>query len=414
MTKAASFFCLALLALLSPLYAALAAVDRPKVERAFADWVEGDLWPEAKAAGVSRSIFATAFDGVRLDWDMPELRPPGAPADAPHPEHQSEFGSPGAYFNEGRLDRLVAEGRPRIAKWQKTLDAIEARYGVPGGIVVGIWARESSFGEASIPHAAIRTLATHAFIGRRPDFFRTELIAALQILQNGDISVGRMKSSWAGALGQPQFLPSHFLKYAVDFDGDGKRDIWNSVPDTLASIAHYLREAGWNPERGWGLEAKVPAEVSCTLEGPEQGKLLEEWAGLGVTRIDGGALPAKNRRVSFLLMPAGRFGPAFMVSENFYVLKTYNFSDLYALYVGHVADRFADNRPFVAKWGKVGGFTRSDVRRMQLAFEAEGHDVGGADGLVGFKTRIAVGEWQAKAGEKVTCFPDKEMVGSFR
>jgi lytic murein transglycosylase len=414
MTRAASLLCLAIVVSLLPIGAALAAVDRPKLERAFADWIEDDVWPEAKAAGVSRATFESAFDGVKLDWEMPELHPPGAPADTPRPEHQAEFGSPGAYFNEGRLDRLVAEGRPRIAKWRKTLDAIEARYGVPGGIVVGIWARESSFGEASIPHHAIRTLATHAFIGRRPEFFRTELIAALQILQNGDISVRRMKSSWAGALGQPQFLPSHFLKYAVDFDGDGKRDIWNSVPDSLASIAHYLREAGWNPERGWGLEAKVPAGVACTLEGPEQGKPLEEWAGLGVTKIDGGPLPANNRRVSFLLMPAGRFGPAFMVSENFYVLKNYNYSDLYALYVGHLADRFADNRSFLAKWGKVGGFTRADVRRMQLAFEAEGHDVGGADGLVGFKTRIAVGEWQAKAGEKVTCFPDKEMVGSFR
>ena len=186
------------------------------------------------------------------------------------------------------------------------------------------------------------------------------------------------------------------------------------MADSMKLAIRYLREAGWNPERGWGLEAKVPGEVACTLEGPEQGKPMEEWAGLGVTRVDGEPLPARKGRVSFLLMPAGRFGPAFMVSENFYVLKDYNYSDLYALYIGHLADRFADNRGFTAKWGKVAGFTRADVRVMQLAFEAQGHDVGGADGLVGFKTRIAVGLWQAKAGAKVTCFPDAKMVKSVR
>jgi lytic murein transglycosylase len=393
---------------------ASAAVDRKGLERAFGAWTENEIWPEAKAAGVSRGTFEAAFSGVTIDWEMPELQPPGAPPDKPQPEHQAEFGSPGAYFNERRLDNQVAAGRARIAKWQTTLSAIEARYGVPAGILVGIWARESSFGEASIPHPAIQTLATHAYVGRRPDFFRKELIAALVILENGDVSPEKMKSSWAGALGQPQFLPSHYLKYAVDFDGDGKRDIWNSVPDSLASIAHFLREAGWNPERGWGLEAAVPANVSCALEGPEQGKPYEDWMALGVTQIDGRPLPAKDRRISYLLMPAGRFGPAFMVSENFYVLKEYNYSDLYALYVGHLADRLKDNSGFRAPWGKVGGFTRADVRKMQLAFEADGYDVGGADGLVGFKTRVAVGTWQTKAGQQATCFPDKQTVMSFR
>lgn len=414
MTELVRFLFLAALIFVPASKAAIAAVDRAGLERAFGPWTESAIWPEAKAAGVSRATFEAAFKGVKLDWDMPELQPPGAPPDKPTPEHQAEFGSPGAYFNEGRLDNQVAAGRARIAKWQQTLSAIEARFGVPAGIIVGIWARESSFGEASIPHSAIRTLATHTYIGRRPDFFRKELIAALVIIENGDISSAKMKSSWAGALGQPQFLPSHYLKYAVDFDGDGKRDIWNSVPDTLASIAHYLREVGWNPERGWGLEASVPANVACTLEGPEQGKPYEEWAELGVTRIDGGPLPAKDSRLGYLLMPAGRYGPAFMVSENFYVLKNYNYSDLYALYVGHLADRLKDNKSFTAKWGKVGGFTRADVRRMQLAFEAKGHDVGGADGLVGFKTRISVGQWQSQAGQKATCFPDKDMVRSFQ
>jgi lytic murein transglycosylase len=393
---------------------ALAAVDRPGLERAFPNWLETEIWPEAQAAGVSRKTFDAAFRGVTLDWEMPELRPPGAPAEKPRPEYQAEFRSPGAYFDQRRMNNEVAHARAELGQWKKTLAAIEQRYGVPAEIVVAIWARESSFGRASIPHSAIRTLATHAYIGRRPELFRKELIAALQILENGDISPAKMKSSWAGALGQPQFLPSHFLKYAVDFDGDGDRDIWNSVPDTLASIANFLRMVGWNPERSWGVEARVPANISCTLEGPEQTIAMEDWARSGVTQIGGKPLPVRPGELGFLMMPAGRHGPAFIVSENFYILKKYNFSDLYALYVGHLADRMANNRKFASGWGDVGGFSRADVRRMQLAMERQGYDVGGADGLVGFKTRIATGIWQAKAGQKSTCFPDAAMVRSIR
>lgn len=393
---------------------ASAAVDRPGLERGFRQWLEADIWPEARADGVSRRTFDAALGDVTLDWGLPELHPPGAPADKPRPEHQAEFRSPGAYFNERRISNEVAHARAELGKWKKTLAAIEKRYGVPKEILVAIWARESSFGRASIPHPAIRTLATHAFIGRRPELFRGELIAALQILQNGDISAGRMKSSWAGALGQPQFLPTHFLKYAVDFDGDGHRDIWNSVPDTLASIANFLSTVGWNPERPWGVEARVPDGISCALEGPEQTIAMDEWARSGVTRIDGKPLEARPGELGFLMMPAGRHGPAFIVSENFYILKKYNFSDLYALYVGHLADRMADNRSFASSWGDVGSFSRADVRRMQLAMEAQGYDVGGADGLVGFKTRTATGLWQEKAGQKPTCFPDAGMVRNVR
>ena len=394
--------------------AALAAADKPAVERAFQRWRAGEVWPEAKAAGVSAATFKAAVAGVTLDWSLPELSPPGSAA--PHVvEHQAEFRSPAAYFNEGNLSAQAKLGRAQRARWAKTLAAIEKRTGVPGGILVAIWARETGFGAAALPYPAIRTLATHAFMSRRKDFFRPELIAALRILEAGDISASAMKSSWAGALGQPQFLPSYYLKHAVDFDGDGRRDIWGSVPDALASIANFLRREGWNPERGWGIEAKVPASVACSLEGPEQGKGMGEWARLGVTRIDGRPLPGVDLdRESFLLMPAGRLGPAFIVSGNFYVLKVYNYSDLYALYVGHLADRFADNRPFAAKWGKVGDFSRADVARMQKALEAEGHDVGGADGLVGFKTRVAVGVRQAKAGKPVTCMPDAAMVTGIR
>jgi lytic murein transglycosylase len=390
-----------------------AAVDRKATERAFQAWLSDVVWPEAQAAGISRRTFDAALDGVTLDWDLPELAPPGAPPPPHTKEVQAEFRSPGAYFDQGNLNAQVAAGRKLIAQYDRQLDAIEARYGVPRGILLAIWARESSFGRAAIPHPAIRTLATQAFMSRRKDFFRPELIAALQILQSGEVSLATMKSSWAGALGQPQFLPSYYLKYAVDGDGDGRRDIWGSPPDVLASIANFLRSEGWDPERSWGIEVKVPDSVACHLEGPEQGRGMAEWQAAGIRQVDGRDLPRfQQNRTAYLLMPAGRLGPAFIVSGNFYVIKEYNYTDLYALYVGHLSDRFADNDAFAAGWGKVGGFSRADVARMQQQFEAAGHDVGGTDGLVGFKTRVAVGRWQESRGDRVTCMPDAAMVQS--
>ncbi len=403
-----------LVALVALAFAAtpVAALDRAAVERQFRSWLSTDIWPEAQAAGVSQASFERALGNVSIDWDLPELVPPGTTPSPPKVEWQSEFGSPGNYFGEKNLSALAKGGRARLDKWASTIAAIEQRYGVPGKILVAIWGKESAFGQVDIPKPAIRVLATQGFMGARKATFRPELIAALQIVERGDVAPNRMRSSWAGALGQPQFLPSQFLHYAVDFDGDGRRDIWDSVPDTLASMANYLRNEGWNPERGWGLEAVVPPEVACTLEGPEQGKPMSEWARLGVVPVDGGAFPARADRLGYLLMPAGRHGPAFIVTENFYALKQYNYSDLYALYIGHLADRMSANRPMVAGWEKVGGFSRGDVKSMQDELVAEGHDVGRADGLVGFKTRIAVGLWQVRKGQQPTCFPDAKLIQS--
>jgi lytic murein transglycosylase len=392
--------------------AAIADVDRSRVEAAFQAWLASDIWPEAKAAGVSRTAFDAALANITLDWDLPELQPPGAPPVLSAPEWQTEFGPPGNYFGQKHLSALASAGRERLATWRTPLAAIEKRYGVPAEILVAIWGRETVFGDFTLPKLAIRSIATEAFMGTRKATFRPELIAALVMVDQGAVAPESFRSSWAGAIGQPQFSPTLFLKYAVDFDGDGRRDIWSSVPDSLASMANYLAAKGWKPERGWGLEARVPSSVSCTLEGPEQGKPMTEWAKLGVTAVDGSPLPVREGRVGFLLMPAGRFGPAFIVTENFYVLKQYNYSDLYALYVGHLSDRFSDDRPFRAAWSPVGGFSRGDVKRMQDELVAEGHDVGNADGLIGFKTRIAVGLWQSKNGQPATCFPDAKLVRS--
>ncbi|MEX0853077.1 MAG: lytic murein transglycosylase [Bauldia sp.] len=397
-------------AVLPSVPAAAETLDRREVERSFQAWIATDAWPLATAAGVARTTFDRAFKGVTLDWNLPELQPPGQPIKEHEIEWQTEFRSPAPYFGEAGLKTLARQGRSRLAKWRKTLDAVEARYGVPAEILVAIWGKESGFGEVKLPEPAIRALATQAFMGRRGAFYRKELIAALQILENGDISPEGMRSSWAGGLGQPQFLPSLYLVYAVDFDGDGHRDIWDSVPDTLASIANFLANEGWRRGEGWAFEATLPANVSCALEGPERGRPLAEWARLGLTRADGGALPSRGDDAAFLLMPAGRLGPAFMVTGNFYVLKQYNRSDLYALYVGHLADRFGEDRPFRGTWTSVGGISRGDVRRLQERLVAEGHDVGGTDGLVGSKTRVAVGMWQAERSLPVTCLPDTRLI----
>ena len=250
----------------------------------------------------------------------------------------------------------------------------------------------------------------------RPDLFRKELIAALVIVQRGLADPATMRSSWAGAMGQPQFMPSSYLQHAVDFDRNGHPDIWNSVPDVLGSIAFYLKSYGWQPGRDWGFEVTVPPSLSCALEGPDRGKPIAEWAKLGVTRVSGKPFPdSELRREGFLLMPAGRLGPAFVVTQNFYVLKAYNESDLYALFVGHAGDRIQwGDAKFSVGWQKTDPMLRSDIAAMQRALEKQGYDVGGADGLPGFKTRRSVGDWQQKNGRAPTCFPSAALVKAIR
>ncbi|MHA1189340.1 MAG: lytic murein transglycosylase [Alphaproteobacteria bacterium] len=392
-----------------------ALAQKAATERNFQAWLAGDLWRTAKGVGVSRRAFEQALSGVSLDWSLPDLVPPGSKGAVPRAQQQAEFRAPGRYFSESRIKGLVGQGRRELARWKQSLDAIEARYGVQRRIIVAIWGRESDYGRAALPHRAVRALATEAFIGRRKAHFQTELIAALQIIQAGHISAKQMRSSWAGGLGHPQFLPSSFLEFAVDFDGDGRRDIWNSVPDALASIANYLKAHGWQSGRDWGYEAVVPTNVPCTLAGPEQGRPIAQWAGAGVVRVAGRQWPGHELpQTGYLLFPAGRYGPAWVTTPNFYVLKEYNESDLYALFIGHLADRYGRDRKFVGGWSKVGGFNRADVQAMQKRLEKRGLDVGGADGLIGFKTRIAVGTVQAKSGRPVTCFPDRAFIGALR
>ena len=402
---------LLLIALLALAPAGLAAQDRAAVERQFQSWLDREIWPRAKSQGVTRGVFEAAFNGVTLDWDLPDLEPPGAPSVPRGRQRQSEFGSPGAYFGRGAVTGAASVGRQMAARHAATLARVERATGVPGHVVLAIWGRESGYGRAAIPHDAFRVLGTKGFMGRRSDYFTDELVALLRIAQAGHAPGRAMKSSWAGALGQPQFMPTSFLKFAADGDGDGRADIWRSEADTIASIANYLARHGWVAGRDWGFEVRVPAGVSCTLEGPDQGRPIGDWAAMGITRVSGKPFPDHEAaREGFLLMPAGRHGPAFVVTPNFYALKSYNMSDLYALFVGHVGDRIAYGMgDFEGRWGRVGGLMRSDVAMMQRALEAMGHDVGGADGLAGYKTRRSIGRWQQAAGRTPTCFPEASM-----
>ncbi|GLK80672.1 lytic murein transglycosylase [Methylopila turkensis] len=402
---------LAFLAFAAPAHAeTLPEAQRPKVEAQFQSWLASTVRPAALKAGVGAKTIDAAFSGVALDWSLPDLAPPGAPP--PRVQRQPEFSDPARYVAEPNIAGLLPEGRKRLSENARVLAEVERRYGVPAEIVVAIWARESRYGGAPVRNDALRALATLSFMGARKQQFLPELIAALKILDGDHLTREEMRSSWAGAMGQPQFLPSKFLENAVDMDGDGKRDIWRSTPDVLGSIGRYLQLHGWIAGRPWGVEIDLPAGVSCAFEGPDQGKTVAEWVTLGVKPKPGGALPKDPGRRVFLLMPAGRAGPAFLVSENFYAIKKYNESDLYALFVGHLADRYGQGRPIAGRWTAPKGFDREDVAAMQRRLEALGHDVGTADGLVGFRTRVAIGRWQQSKGLPPTCFPDATLVKS--
>ncbi len=374
-------------------------------DAAFRRFLEREVIPAAQAQGLSDAVLKKELSGLTPDTSLPGLVGPGGKGNPPEINFQAEFRSPARYFRDSQFNALVPRGRMLMQKHASTLKRIEAKYGVPKRIILAIWARESGYGGAKIPHDALRVLATRAFMGQRRDFFKAELIAALKILQNGDVMRKTMKSSWGGAMGQPQFLPSSFLEYAVDFDGDGKRDIWRSEIDTMASIANYLAKHGWQKGRDWGYEVVLPDSISCTREGPDNRQKIFAFVSEGVKRVSGRPFPDfEVGRPGNILAPAGRYGPAFIATENFYVLKAYNESDTYALFVGHLADRYGNNKSFVGTWKPMKETTRGAVRKLQLRLEKDGHDVGGADGLIGFKTRRSIGKDQEAKGFFATCW----------
>lgn len=373
-------------------------------EAAFQTFLQS-LWPQARTLGISRATFDAATRGLEPDLSLPDLVLPSRPQRRPG---QAEFvETPADYLKERAIERLAAQGRKLYAQYRPTLEAIERRFGVDPTIVLAIFGRETDYGRAPDTRSAIRVLATQAYLGQRKDKFRQEFLFALKIIDEGKIKPADMKSSWAGAMGLTQFLPSDYLKYAVHFGGGpGPADIWHSVPDALASAAKQLRGEGWQPGLRWAYEVHPPANVDCTMGVPQNTRPLGEWLKDGFVPAYGRKLsPAERAAPASLVQPAGLYGPSFLASANYFAIKEYNYSDLYVLFVGHLADRMLDARPFETPWSKVAQLPTADLERMQRILTAQGYYHDKLDGKAGMLTRSALGEYQKRNGLKVDCWP---------
>jgi lytic murein transglycosylase len=380
-------------------------------DAAFTQFV-ASLWPEAQAAGVSRATFDAETRGLEPDYKLPDLILPGRPATgAPS---QAEFVQvPADYVKEAIITGLASEGQRLMAKYRDALSGIEKRFGVPASVVLAIWGRETDYGRYTLPYDAVRVMATQAYVGRRKDQYRNEFILALKILGDGNVVRKDMRSSWAGATGLTQFLPSEFYKHGVDFDGDGRTDIWKSVPDALASAAQQLVNKGWQPGLRWAYEVRAPAGVDCTMGVPEMTKPIGEWLGAGFVPVRGEKLSADEQaQPASLLQPEGIYGPAFLTTKNYFVIKEYNFSDLYVLFVGHLSDRMLSPQPFATPWSASTQLRTSDVEAMQKGLTRIGLYADKVDGKAGMKTRAALGAYQKSAGLKVDCWPSETVLRS--
>jgi lytic murein transglycosylase len=370
------------------------------------------LWPEAQAAGVSRSTFDSQTRGLEPDYKLPDLILPGRPATgAPS---QAEFVQvPADYLKEASIARLAEEGQRLMQQYHDALSGIEKRFGVPPSIVLAIWGRETDYGRYKEPYDALRVMATQAYVGRRKDQYRNEFILALKILGDGEVRRQDMRASWAGATGLTQFLPSEFYQHAVDFDGDGRRDIWNSVPDALASAAKQLVNKGWQPGLRWAYEVQAPANADCTTGVPEVTKPIGDWLRAGFVPVRGQKLSADEQaEPASLLQPEGIYGPAFLTTKNYFVIKEYNFSDLYVLYVGHLSDRMTNPQPFATPWSASTQLRTADVEAMQRQLTRLGLYKDKLDGKAGMQTRAALGAYQKSAGLKVDCWPSEAVLRS--
>jgi len=370
------------------------------------------LWPEAQKAGVSRAAFDEQTRGLEPDYKLPDLILPGRPATgAPA---QAEFVQvPADYLKEASIARLAVEGQKLMAKYRIPLDGIEERFGVPAPIVLAIWGRETDFGRYTLPYDGLRVLATQAYVGRRKDQYRGEFILALKLINDGAVTRKDLRTSWAGATGLTQFLPSEFYQHAVDFDGDGRKDIWHSVPDALASAAEQLVNKGWQKGVRWAYEVTPPANVDCTIGVPEVTKPLRDWLREGFTPVRGQRLSAAEQaEPASLLQPEGIYGPSFLVTKNYFVIKEYNFSDLYVLFVGHLADRMVSPLAFATPWSASTQLRTRDVEAMQRQLTRIKLYADKIDGKAGMKTRAALGDYQKKAGLKVDCWPSEAVLRS--
>jgi lytic murein transglycosylase len=375
-----------------------------RADAAFQTFLQS-LWPEAQKLGVSRQVFDAAIRGLEPDLSLPDLILPGRAEQ--RPPQQAEFvQTPADYVREATIARLAAHGRKLANEHRATLAAIEQRFGVPPQVILAIWGRETAYGGHRSGHSAVRVLATQAYAGRRKDMFRQEFLLALKVLQEGHVKLGDMRSSWAGAMGHTQFLPSDFYKHAIDFDGDGRRDIWRSIPDALASAAQQLVAKGWQRGRRWSYEVRIPAGVDCTIAQPQHTSPIGEWLKRGYQPSYGRTLSIEELKdEASLLLPEGIYGPAFLTPKNYFVIKDYNFSDLYVLFVGHLSDRIVDGRPFEKPWRKNTQLRTEQVEAMQRTLTERGLYRDKIDGKAGMLTRAALGAYQKANGLALDCWP---------
>ncbi|MGE0240779.1 MAG: lytic murein transglycosylase [Parvibaculaceae bacterium] len=399
MAKLNSLAALLLAAGLSVMVAPMAHAD-PEFE----SFVQ-KMWPRAKAAGISRALFDRAFAGIndpdplvlKLANNQPELTT-----------------TTSQYLSKAVTSARIESGRGVKAEEADLLARIEKRYKVDRNILLAIWGMESNFGRDKGQMKVMRSLATLLYSGSRKDYAREQYVAALKILKTGIVSPDNFTGSWAGAMGHTQFIPTSWLRYAVDWTGDGKKDIWNSKADALASTANYLAEAGWKNDRPWGWEVKLPAKFDRALIGRSNWRSVAEWAKLGVRPARGGSFGAPQAD-AFVMVPQGVKGPPFLVTRNFMAIMDYNQSHSYAVAVGHLADRLKGGEPFVGAWPEI-AYDLSVAQRIELQKLLYGHgfDPGGADGRFGARTYEAILGFQHKRGLKLDGTPTVALLERLR
>ena len=364
----------------------------------FAGWV-AQFRASARTAGIDEATLQIAFDKVRFVPRVIEL-------DSAQPEFTRPVWD---YLDSALSTQRIARGQDKLLQLRPVVEPIAARYGVPAEVLVAIWGMESNYGSFVGDIPTIDALATLGFEGRREEWARGQLLAALQILQNRDIDRAQMIGSWAGAMGQTQFLPSNFLAYAVDADGDGRRDIWNSLPDVMASTANFLASSGWQVGQAWGIEVRLPAGFDYARADPDVRQSTTQWTDEGVQSMAGGPLPALAD--SSILLAAGARGPAFLVGPNFRAILRYNNSTSYALAVGLLAQRLADGPAVQAPWPRdLQPLSRSQLLALQTALNERGFDSGTPDGMIGPATRRSVRRYQLSLGLPADGYPTLDLL----
>lgn len=338
------------------------------------------LRPQAVAAGVTGASFDRYTAQLQPDPEVPTFL-----------DRQPEFSTPiWDYLAALVDDERVADGKTMLSKHAATLAKVQARYGVDPATVVAVWGVESNYGSNFGKRPLLVSLGTLSCAGRRQAFFRGEFFTTLKILQSGDVDADKLNGSWAGAFGHTQFMPSTFQRIAVDFDGDGRRDLVGSIPDALASTANYLDKSGWRDGQPWGFEVRLPEGYAAPTTGRKSKRALSAWVRDGIVRADGSAMPGADMPAG-LLLPAGRNGPAFLVMRNFDAIYSYNAAESYALAIALLSNRLRGGGGLVAQWPTDDmGLSRSENRELQTLLLARGHDIGEVDGMIGSKSRAAI------------------------